>query len=90
MNMKRMFTSAIERTGDPTAPIKLQEAYSSASAIGKMLASTADQGKVEALTARLFKDFTDEELNNLSKSPEFIIALAACLSQSLIGFASNC
>src|SRR6266404_3282174 len=52
----------------------------------KVLVPTSDQSKVSNLINRLLKDFTNEELKEIAKSPEFIIATLTITKQSIIKF----
>ena len=88
-NIKKAWANAIEKTGNPLAPVLLQEAFGRVEQIGTMLAPICDQQKVEVYSQRLMGSWTDEELNAITAEPEFIMALAGMLSESLIRFGSK-
>lgn len=76
------FANAIKATGDPLAPIKLQNAHANVTAVGKMLVplSTANQARV--ISERLLKDFTDTELDK--PNPTLVIVLCNLLCEAMI------
>jgi len=80
-------TGMIEATGNPVAPMIVQDLYNALCTTRHIFpCSKAD---VVACEERLMKDFTDEEINVLSIQPEFITALAILLKASLVRFGSN-
>ena len=48
-----------------------------------------DESSTHIFQNRLLKDFSDEELNTISKSPEFILAILSMAKQSIIDFIEN-
>lgn len=87
-DFRRAFVKLIERTGDPVAPIKLQEAHRYANAVGKMLARQSKQANVTVYTEALLSFWPDEdELTPICGKPEFICALASMLCTSLERYA---
>lgn len=81
-DIRKATANAIERTGDPTAPIKLQEAHKYAASVGKMLAPMCNQLEVQSVSQRLLKDFSDAELDKAN--PALVMALCGCLVEALI------
>jgi len=88
-DIKRAFVKAIEKTGNPLAPVILQEAYGRVEALGQMFAECSDRDKVEAFADRLTAAFAEEDLDKHDGDPEFIMALAGLLSTSLVRYGSR-
>lgn len=84
--IKERVVHLIEITQNPMAPIHLQELYIACMRVGQMLTVLTDRATATELQNRLLLDFSNEELNELSSKPEFIIALSACLVASIEGF----
>lgn len=80
-DIRKAMINAIEKTGDPLAAIKLQEAHKHAEAVGQMLVSMGDRVAVESITRRLLSKFSDKELNEANAN--FVIALCGCLVTAL-------
>lgn len=78
--------SLVETTGDPLAPVKIQEAHKYAAAVGKMLVPVSNKEQVAAIQQRLLSDFEDAELNDLCKTPAFIMALCSMLTNALVSY----
>lgn len=85
-DIKRKFIAAIEVTGDPMAPVALQEAYSSICRIAKIIAGSTNEGAVQNIATRLLQDFPNNEINDLSSQPQFIVALCGLLAQALVSY----
>lgn len=89
-DIRKLMTSAIERTENPVAPIIMQEAYSAVNKLAKLMTPIAEsQAEVEIYSERLLREFSDAELNKIGGDPAFVIALCALLTQSLIEFAKS-
>lgn len=88
-DIKRAWANAIQITGNPLAPVLMQEAYSRTEQLGELLVPCADRDKAAEYLKRLTIDFTDEEFNKIAGEPEFIIALASMLSTSLVKLGSS-
>jgi len=75
----------IKATQDPTAPIKMQELYKFTGLVGQTLASCSDEKKAKMISYILFDlDATDLDVEETTKSPEFIMALCAALQEALL------
>lgn len=85
-DIKRAFVRLIETTGDPTAPIKLQEAAARVESVGRMMVSLTTKEQLAAIQLRLMSDFEDAELDELCKTPAFVMALCSMLNEALISF----
>jgi hypothetical protein len=89
-DFKRAFVKLIERTEDPMAPIKLQEAHKYVDLAAKMLVNTVDKDEVRTYKDALLSFWPDEgELEAICGKPAFIIAVSAILVQSLIEYAKE-
>lgn len=86
VDIKAKFIASIERTGDPFAPIKLEEAYKACSSVGKLFAHISDLQTTQAMSDRLLKDFPDE-MDNIACDPNFICALSGLLYEALAQYA---
>ena len=75
--LKEAFPKLIEATGDPTAPIKLQEAHKWATAVGKMLGNVASQEEVGEIINKL------EENVQEADTPEFLMVVASMFCTAL-------
>lgn len=61
MNIKAQFVAAIEATGDPTAPIKLQDTYNAVSTLGAlMMQGKATHDQTQQFAETLLKSFPEE------------------------------
>lgn len=89
MEIRDKFKTSIEATGNPLAPIILTEAYNSVIALGKMMASHAKPEIVEGIKSTLLSGWTDEQIDLLNSSPDFIITLASMLVSSLENYVGN-
>jgi len=86
-DFKKAFVRLIERTKDPIAAIKLQEAYKYANLVGKMLAYTTNIEAVTAYRDVLLSGWDDDEINKVCAKPEFLIAVAGIFAQALVEYA---
>ncbi len=87
---KRRVMAVIETTGDPTAPIRLQELAGALSAVGKMLTSQTSKEEVSDLTLKFLEGFPDEDaLEKLCVTPCFVVTLCAMLHQALTDYVGN-
>jgi hypothetical protein len=84
LNIKRAFIQLIERFDSPLAPIQVQSTYAAIQSLGPTLAGNANEAETQALAERLMKDFSDEEMERISGSPELVLALMGVLQQSLV------
>jgi len=80
--LKLAFPALIERTGDPLAPILLQEAHKHVSLVAKMLVATCDSGVTRTYKEMLLQAWPDDSIDDICGSPEFIVALSAMISTS--------
>lgn len=87
-DFKKAIVGAIERTSDPVAAVKLQEAYKWITLVGKMLTVEADKQRVIEYSQRLLKDMPDAELDIANAN--LIIALCGILAEALIRFGTDC
>jgi hypothetical protein len=84
-NFKRAFMTLIEQTGDPNAPIKLQELHKYADLVGKMFVPLGSLAAVEEHTKKLLSQYPkDDEMDKSAIDPNFIIALCGMITQSTI------
>lgn len=88
MDLKERFVNIIERTGNPMAPVIIQDAARACHQVGKLMIGLTDITKAKDITSRLLKDF-GEDIETISSTPEFIIALAGCLRTSLAEFVAT-
>lgn len=88
MDIRTKFVKAIEATQDPLAAIKLQEAYSRCSDVGRLMASIADKAKTIEFSDKLLKSFPDE-MDHIARDPSFICALAGLLSNALVEYSRS-
>jgi hypothetical protein len=85
--LKKAWPALIKVTNDPTAPIKMQTAYKSVDAIGRMLASSGTSAElVRKYNDALVAGFTDDEIEVISTTPEFLIALASSFCTAMIHY----
>ena len=87
-DFKKAFVGIMERTGNPMAPIHLQEAYRYANAIGKLMAKDTNLEEV-TVYRDLFLSAWDEEgqLEEVCGKPRFIMALAGIFAEALVQYA---
>lgn len=79
-----LIAASIEVTGDPVAPLILQEAYTALNRLGKLMPQAgAKPEKVEALTSSLLDAWSESEIEEIASTPDFIMSVAAILSISL-------
>lgn len=83
-----LVANAIEKTGDPMAPIKMQEAYQSASELGRMMASFGDQQATQDYSNQLLQDFPDS-MDHIASDPNFICALCNLLANAVVAYGSK-
>ncbi len=86
MSLKDKFIAAVEKTGDPMASIKLQNAYAGAEALGKMMATIADEKKTRLHREWLLTLYSDAELETAPGTPEFICVLSAMLAEAIVEY----
>lgn len=82
----------IKRTGNPVAPLIMNELYNKAESFSNVLILEAKNNgrtgeQLQDVSVRLLQDFTDPELENLCGKPEFILSLLVMLKSSLIRYA---
>lgn len=82
-DIKQAFIKVVEATGDGMAAIKMQDAYNSANAIGKMLAGVSDRKTVDNYFAALSAAWPGDSIHQVCDKPEFVVALAGMFCQSL-------
>lgn len=82
-DIKAAWAYLMKLTNDPLAPIHLQNTYAQADKLGQCLAGCANQAQAQAIKDRLLSDFEDPELDDLTATPEFIIAVASLLCGAL-------
>jgi hypothetical protein len=78
------FPKLVKATGDPTAPIKLQEAYVYATAVGKMLAARGEKAKAIDYCNRLLSGLS--KADKASSEPEFVAVTASLFCEALIAY----
>ncbi len=88
LDIKIRFVNAIERTGDPLAPIKLNDAFVHVQQIGKLFASIGDRAKTEAMTNKLLSSFPDE-MDDIACDPNFLCSLCALLTEGLVRYGAT-
>lgn len=76
-------------TQDPLAPIKMQEAARRLEQLGMMLAAVSDKEKVMEISDNLNEHWTEEQLNEVSSTPEYIMALTGALIVSIQDYAKS-
>src|SRR5262245_40984588 len=80
----------IQRTGNPTAPLLLQQVGSGVDRLGAMLAPSCDPTRVTELTELLLQAFPDpENLEEVTRTTEFVVTLCALLHTSLISWVNT-
>ena len=87
-HIREMATSMIKRSGEPLAPVILEQLYS-ALCNSKRVFNKCNQAEVERLHKIFMGSFTDSELDEISGSPEFITALVIMLKVSLTRYGSS-
>lgn len=87
--LKKAWPILTEELNDPLAPIKFQNATDALEGLGRMLAQSgkANEDLANELTNQLCAAMLDDV--KVLESGEFIIALAAMLRQSIIGYIGN-
>lgn len=89
-DIKRAWARLMELHENPLMPIIMQEAYGAVDKLGQAMARKADKAKVHEywtkLTSAWPEDYDSDELETVSAEPEFIIALAGMLCESLRGY----
>jgi len=87
MDIKKAWVHLIEHSGNPLMPFILQEAYGKVDKLGQAMAARASKAKVSEYWEMLTSAWEDDdELEEISGDPEFIIALAGMLCESLRGY----
>lgn len=86
-DIRRAFADIIRKYENPVAPLALQGVYSAIQNLAPILASKASQPETEYLGDRLMSTFNEEELERISGTPEFAIALMGMLSETLVKLA---
>ena len=86
---KEKTINLIKKTNSSVAPLALHSFESGVERFAKVIAPMCDQSSTHIFQNRLLKDFSDEELNTISKSPEFILAILSMAKQSTIDFIEN-
>jgi hypothetical protein len=81
------FAAIIKRTGDPNAPLLMQEAATYAERFGRTLTPLANAGIVEEIQERMLVSFTDDD--PLFHSTEYVIALAVMFKAALMTWANK-
>lgn len=85
---KAMTIELIRKTNNPVTPIALQGLMDGIESTAKCIAPNCKRENVDALSARLLKDFSDDELNNqVGKSPEFLLVLLAHTKETALRYA---
>ena len=87
--IKRAWPKLIEETGNPMAPIILQEAYNANKRLGQMLASTANKQLVTDYSNLFLQWMQDAESEEQAARPEFVIALAGMLVESIVAYTTK-
>lgn len=85
MDIKKAWAKLIEQSENPLMPLILQEAYGKVDKLGQAMAAKASRAKVSEYWEKLTSAWPeeDDELEEISGDPEFIIALAGMLCESL-------
>lgn len=81
--MRESIARVILHHQDPMAPIILQNVHSAIEMLGPLLAGETTPQRVDEIQQLLFKHWSDDEMNELSKRPEFALALASALSTAI-------
>jgi hypothetical protein len=85
--LKKAWPALIKVTNDPTAPMKMQKAYAAVDAVGRMLASSGTNAElVRKYHDTLVVGFTDDEIEVIATTPEFLIALASSFCTAMIHY----
>lgn len=87
-DFKARFIAAIEATGDPLAPIKLQDAHGAANRLGHLMANVADETKVNDISMTLLSGFPDE-MDHIACDPSFLMAVCAIFENAIVAYASH-
>jgi hypothetical protein len=89
-DFKTAFSRLIERTHDPMAPIKLQEAHKYVDIVAKMLVHNTNRNEVRTYQDALLSYWTDDaELERICGSPAFLIAISSLYVQCLVEYAKE-
>ena len=88
---KDFFLAVLKDLEHPLAPILLNELHEKLDRAGKLFASKAVLEDVLPLGEKMMSALSndDAELNKISQSPAFIIALSAMLKQALVSYAAS-
>lgn len=87
-DIRDYMASAIERTQDPTAPLKLQEAHKYVELVGKMMAGVADKDTTLEMLDNLTVSFP-KNMDKIAADPAYICALCNLLSNALVYWAKD-
>lgn len=82
-DFKDQFIKLIEATEDPTAPIKVQDAYNAVNRLGVMIASISDQATVNQLMEKLTSAWPNDLIEEVCCKPEFVMALGGMFNGAL-------
>lgn len=86
VDIKGLFTGLIHTFEDPLAPIVFNNTYGAVDRLGRLMARKTNEEAVQDIKTKLLCFWNDKEIEKVCAKPEFIIALAACLNQSLVEF----
>lgn len=87
-DFKRRFIAAIERTGDPRAPIILNDAFGAIDALGRLMAYGNGPEKADAFAKTMLQGFP-KDMDHIASDPNFIVALSSMLSNALVAYGVN-
>ena len=88
MNTTSMFIGLITRTENPMAPLQVGKLGNAIEALAPTLKEIANREQVEAYMEVMCDSIKD--VDKVSNSPEFVLALMAMLIESLKGFTADC
>lgn len=81
-NIKRQFITLIDRTGDPFAPITLQNAHGAVEKLSKLMARQAKPETVAAYNEQMLAQMP-MDMDHIARDPSFIMALAGMLTSAI-------
>jgi hypothetical protein len=89
-DIKRATMALIHKHENPLAPITISNAYGALEALGKLMADVSEPETVKAYNECLLSAWDEEgQLEEVCCKPEFVMALCAILSQSLIAYVNK-
>jgi hypothetical protein len=90
MKINEQWAKLIEQTGNPTAPLIVQEASSAVDRLGRLMAGMSSPEVVNRYCDQLCTAWDDlDDIEQVCYKPDFVMALAAMLIESLKGWKDN-